>query len=202
VPDGDEVDDDDDFPGVGGSAGTGAVGPTGGVVTTGGAFPMGGTVPAGGTFPTGGVSPAGGGPPTGGVGGIPGSGGTMPIAGVGGIGGANSDPECKGIRNGMACAFEGKHCAGLICGLADSGRRTCDCATTWACTTCDYTNSPFRDRPAMIPPCPADAADEAFCTQEKFVCGPVAPAEYCACYSDPTDGLIWDCDNAPSSWGI
>jgi hypothetical protein len=35
--------------------------------------------------------------------------------------------------------------------------------------------------------------------KEFAVCGPVLD-EYCACYNDPTDGLIWDCDSAPTTW--
>lgn len=193
----------------GGSGGTGSnqggVG-AGGTIVVGGAFPMGGAVPTGGTggaVPTGGVA-TGGGPPTGGVAGIPATGGTMPIAGVGGTGGTggmNTDPYCKGIRNNSPCMPEGKLCEGLLCGLADSGVRACTCATNWTCTTCDYTNSPFRDPPAMIPPCPSGVGDEVSCTETNTVCGPVG-SEYCACYADPNDGLIWDCDSPPTSWTL
>ena len=202
---GDEGDYGDDD-GYGGGAGTGAVGQggmgaignTGGVIITGGTVSFGGTVSAGGTVPTGGV--LAGGPPTGGVGGIPATGGTIPTAGVGGVaGGVNVDPECKGIKSNMVCLPEGKLCENLLCGIADSGRRACACATYWSCTTCDYTNSPFRDPPARIPACPPDVADEVACAQENTVCGPVG-IEYCACYADATDGLIWDCDDPPTTW--
>ena len=202
---GDSSDDDSGGPigGRGGSTPTppqGGIGATGGAVITGGAFPAGGTVPTGGTIAVGGTVGQGGTPATGGT--IPtggtGVGGSV-TAGVGGTGGVNTNPECKGISNNQPCVTEGLQCANLICGLADSGRRTCNCATNWSCTACDYTSSPFRDRPAIIPACPAGIGDEVTCTQENSVCGPVG-SEYCACYQNPADGLIWDCDNPPSTW--
>jgi len=128
------------------------------------------------------------------------TGGTAPTGGTGGTGNApNPDPECKGISTGKACAIEAKMCPGMACGIADSGRRDCACATNWSCDPCDYTDSPFRDRPADIVACPGDAADEAPCTTLNQVCGPVG-TEYCACYQDATDGLVWDCDKPPTSW--
>jgi hypothetical protein len=75
------------------------------------------------------------------------------------------------------------------------------CATNWSCMPCDYTNSPFRDRPAEILACPTDVGDEVACTAAGTVCGPVG-SEYCACYQDAQDGLIWDCDSPPSTWGM
>jgi hypothetical protein len=195
--------DDDGSVGIGGSArggdGMGARGAVGGTLPTGGTstggFSTGGAPTAiggtAGTFQTGGTcgfsdadKP-----------GIPQGGST----GTGGVAGANGDPECRGIKSNMACPLEGKLCSNLSCGLADSGRRNCACATNWTCSACDYSSSPFRDRPACLTQCPADAADEVPCTLQNFVCGPIG-AEYCACYSSPSDGLIWDCDSPPSSW--
>lgn len=209
--------------------GIGAVANTGGDVATGGRSPTsgtGGTVPrggstsgVGGTLPTGGSPATGGTAPTGGFGGMISVGGTMPDAGyggmvpsggstttggLGGVGGAsgivNTDPNCRGIRNQMPCAIEGTMCPSLPCGLADSGRRQCACATVWTCTSCDFSESVFRDRPANIAPCPLEVADEVACTEVNTVCGPVAAGEYCACYLSPTDGPIWDCDSPPSTW--
>jgi len=186
----------------GGSGSLSGAFPSGGSYPTGGAFPIGGTTGVGGTgvagtigvggtqggaFPTGGTSPCGSGSP----GGIPaGTAGALP---------RNSDPECKGIKSNQACVLEGKACPNLVCGLGDSGRRECNCATNWTCSACDYSSSPFRARPAFIPVCTPDVADEVPCTTENQLCGPVGP-EYCACFSSCTDGLIWDCDNAPSTW--
>jgi hypothetical protein len=102
----------------------------------------------------------------------------------------------------MPCALEGKQCPNLICGLADSGRRHCDCATTWQCTACDFTSSPFRDRPPTIPACANGVATQVDCDQENLVCGPLSDGDYCACYQDAIDGRIWDCDSAPSTWGL
>ena len=187
--------------GRGGSTPTppqGGVGGTGGVIVTGGVSPMGGAVPIGGTIADGGTG-VGGRPPTGGAAGTPATGGTIPTAGVGGTGGVNDSVQCRGIRSNMACTPEGTQCTNLICGLADSGRRACNCATNWTCTSCDYTNSPFRYPPAVLLPCSAEAADEVPCTQVNTVCSSVN-AEVCACYQDPTDGLIWDCDSPPIGW--
>jgi hypothetical protein len=55
--------------------------------------------------------------------------------------------------------------------------------------------------PANIPMCPAGVGDEVTCTEELSVCGP-NNGEYCACFRDATDGLIWDCDDPPTTWGI
>jgi len=178
-----------DTPEDGGDDGTG--GATGGSAgsATGGTAPTGGTAGSdmGGTA----------GSDTGGTAGD--TGGTTTTGGSGGGGGVNTDPECKGIKSNMSCPIEGKMCPNLVCGLADSGTRECNCATNWTCTSCDYTNSWVRDRPADIPACPAEATDEAPCLENMTVCGPVG-SEYCACYTDATDGLIWDCDSPPSSW--
>jgi hypothetical protein len=143
----------------------------------------------GGSAPTGGTSPCDADRPG------------DPVAGSGGTGTPNADPECRGIKSNMACIIEGKQCPNLACGLADSGRRECNCATTWACSACDFTNSPFRDAPCDLPACPAEAADVVPCTQLNAVCTAVG-SEVCACYQDPLDGLIWDCDRPPSSWEI
>jgi hypothetical protein len=213
---------DDDYPGQGGSSGAssggaGTAGDFGGAATnggafiTGGSFPTGGTYPTGGTFPTGGVGTSGGsiavgGTFAGGTAGVIATGGTSPCAGdrIGGGGFAgqappNTDPECKGIRTNQPCALDGKMCPNLPCGLADSGRRQCSCATNWQCTSCDNSNSWISTPPCDILPCPPEVADEVSCTSEHTVCGPVG-SEYCACYRSPTDGLIWDCDSPPSSW--
>ena len=127
------------------------------------------------------------------TGGVAGSSGAPPV---------NSDPLCRGIANQMPCVNDGYMCPSLACGLADSGRRQCVCLVNWMCTSCDFTSSVFRDRPANIPPCGAGVADEFPCNVENTVCDPVAGGEVCACYLSPTDGLIWDCDNPPSTWGL
>jgi hypothetical protein len=170
--------DNQEDAGTGGSSGTGSS--TGGTGTA-----TGGTGTAtGGT----GTATGGTGTDTGGTG-----------SSTGGMTGTNSDPECKGISTGAACPIQGKSCPNLVCGLADSGTRSCDCATNWTCTSCDYTNSWIKDKPADIQTCPAEAADGVDCLNVMQVCGPVG-TEYCACYEDAKDGLVWDCDKAPSSW--
>jgi hypothetical protein len=128
------------------------------------------------------------------------SGGTSPTGGTGGTGDTpNADPECKSIKSNGACTLPDKACPNLVCGIADSGRRECNCSTTWTCTPCDYTNSPFKDKPPNIVACATGTADEVSCTTLNEVCGPVG-TEYCACYQHPLEGLIWDCDSPPSTW--
>jgi hypothetical protein len=178
---GDDADDEGrPSGGRGGSSGSpeggrGAVGNTGGTAVGGSSPTGGGTTPAGGSTASGGAA-----------------------AGAA-SGGVNTDLECRGIYANMPCASEGKHCPNLACGLARSGRRECNCETNWQCTECDFTNSPFRDRPANIPACSDRVADEAPCEQLNALCGPIA-SEYCACYLHPNDGLVWHCDSPPSTW--
>jgi hypothetical protein len=125
--------------------------------------------------------------------------------GTGGTGGTGvNPPECKSISRDMPCTAEGQQCPNLVCGLADSGTRDCNCATTWMCTACDFTNSRFMTKPEVIEPCPSGVAKGVDCEPsiDGTVCGPLTDGDYCACYVDPTDGQIWDCDSAPSSWGL
>jgi hypothetical protein len=120
-------------------------------------------------------------------------------AGTGtGTGGAN--PACKGIKSNMACTPEGTECLNLACGLADSGVRSCKCATNWTCAMCDFTNSPFATKPADITTC-TNQADKLDCTgMMGKVCEGAAGGEVCACAPDDEGSLIWDCDKPPSTW--
>jgi hypothetical protein len=91
----------------------------------------------------------------------------------------------------------------LICGIADSGRRTCTCmANDWTCTDCDFSNGASAEPPSVIEECPPDVVDELPCTNELSVCGPTDIGEYCACWQSPSDGLSWDCDDPPPHWGL
>jgi hypothetical protein len=157
-----------------------------------------GVVPMGGTPSTTGGSPAGGTPAAGSGGAAPTGGAATAGAGGGGVAG----PECKSIKTNMACTAEGVSCPNLACGLADSGTRNCNCATTWMCTACDFTNSPFKTKPADAPNCTAGVeADKVACTgKEGQVCLNAAGGEVCACWPDDEGALIWDCDKPPSSW--
>lgn len=107
--------------------------------------------------------------------------------------------ECKGIKSNMACAVEGTDCPGLPCGLADSGVRACKCATNWTCSACDFSASPFKDKPADITTCTTEA-DKLPCTDSGKVCEGAAGGEVCACAPDDEGALIWDCDKPPSTW--
>jgi hypothetical protein len=110
-------------------------------------------------------------------------------------------PECQGIKTGEACPTEGTHCEPLVCGLADTGRRTCDCTgLLWTCTPCDFTESPFKDRLACTPACTGAEVDKAGCTVQGAVCDGATGGEACACWPDDEGDLIWDCDKPPSSW--
>jgi hypothetical protein len=119
--------------------------------------------------------------------------------GTGGTGVA--DPACKGIKTNMACMPEGTDCPALTCGLADTGTRACKCATTWMCSACDYSASPFKDKPADLAACSGIEADKVTCTEadKGKVCSS-AGGEVCACWTDDEGSLIWDCDKPPTTW--
>ncbi len=156
-----------------------------------------GVIPMGGTTSTGGSSSSDAGTsstPTAGTSSTPaagtGSGGSAPVGAA----------ACKGIKTGMACMPEGQACPDLACGLADSGVRACSCEATWMCSACDFTNSPFKDKPADITTC-TNQADKLDCTgMEGTVCEGAPGGEVCACYLDDEAMPIWDCDKAPTSW--
>lgn len=163
-----------------------ATGGTGGAGATGGA---GGAT--GGT--TGGTGTGG---ATGGTGGATG--------GAGGTGGGTTvPPECKGISTGKACTPEGQACPNLICGLGDSGTRTCNCATNWMCTPCNWDNTPYewaRAKPAGIMPCTGSEADGVSCGTLDATCEGAAAGEACVCFIDDEGAQIWDCDKPPGTW--
>jgi hypothetical protein len=204
---------------TGGAAPTGGVGqggaaPTGGISgagVTGGAAPTGGVAGAGVTGGTGGAGVTGGAAGagvTGGAGGAPaGAGGTGPAAGAGGV---NTDAECTGIKSNMACPIQGKACPNLVCGLGDTGRRECNCATNWTCTSCNFTGSVIATKPATADtPCAAGVVSEAACAMGNdpaSVCASTETAgEYCICAINPrntAEAPQWDCDEPPSSWGM
>jgi hypothetical protein len=229
-------------PGDGGGNVSGTGAPTGGTATGGGAgVGMGGSLPTGGTATggaatggaagagvtggattggaagagvTGGVATGGGAGAgvTGGVAGAPGGSSTGGTAGAS-SGGANSDAECKGIRSNMACTPEGKACPNMACGLGDMGRRDCNCATNWTCTSCSHVGTPIATKPANADTACAGVTVGAVCEASPdspdSVCNPNMTAgntimeEYCMCASNPTqpaDPPEWNCDDGPSSW--
>jgi len=96
---------------------------------------------------------------------------------------------------------EGTDCPALTCGLADTGTRACKCATTWMCSACDYSASPFKDKPADLAACSGIEADKVTCTEadKGKVCSS-AGGEVCACWTDDEGSLIWDCDKPPTTW--
>lgn len=166
--------------------------------------------PAGDDTATGGTGGATGG--TGGTGGATGgssttggTGGSTGGTGTGGAGGTGTTvpPECKGIKTGMACTPEGQACPNLVCGLGDSGTRTCNCATNWSCTACDWTNSPFpwaKSKPAGTTTCTGAEQDGITCTTLDATCEGAANGEACVCYLDDEGMQIWDCDKPPGTW--
>lgn len=172
------------IPMAGTSSGTGGTSSTAGTTATGGSSSTAGT-PAGGTG-SGTAGTAAGGTGTAGTG-----------AGTGGTG----NLACKGIKTNMACAPEGTDCPNLACGLADSGVRSCKCATTWMCAACDYSASPFKDKPADLAACSGIEADKVTCTEaEKGKVCSSSGGEVCACWTDDEGSLIWDCDKPPTTW--
>jgi hypothetical protein len=171
--------------------------------------------PAGDDTATGGTGGATGGTggSTGGTGGSTGgTGGSTGGTGgsTGGTGGSTGGtgavvpPECKGIKTGMACTPEGQACPNLVCGLGDSGTRSCNCATNWSCTPCDWTNSQFawaKSKPADIQPCTGTEADEVACPRLDATCeGAGGGTEACVCFLDDEGMQIWDCDKPPGTW--
>ena len=159
------------------SAGTGTSTPTAGTSTS---------------TPTAGTSAGGSGSNTAGT--------AASTAGTGTAGtGAVVAAECKGIKSKEACTAEGTDCPGLACGLADSGTRSCKCATTWTCSSCDYSASPFKEKPADITTCTTEA-DKLPCTEMNKVCEGAAGGEVCACAPDDEGAMIWDCDKPPTTW--
>jgi hypothetical protein len=114
--------------------------------------------------------------------------------------GATNPAACKGIKTGMACMPEGTDCPTLTCGLADSGTRACKCMSTWMCGSCDFSASPFKDKPADIAKCTGVEADKVTCTEKGKVCDGAAGGEVCACWTDDEGALIWDCDKPPTTW--
>jgi hypothetical protein len=120
-------------------------------------------------------------------------------------GGVNPDPECMGIALNGACSLQGKSCPSLMCGLGNTGRRVCNCATTWQCAACDFSNSWIYNRPANIPACSGVTAGEVCAIgvdSAASLCQETA-TRFCMCATDPRSPTAppeWDCDAAPSSW--
>jgi hypothetical protein len=170
---------------------------------------------------TGGTAGAG---VTGGAGGAPAGAGGTPASGAGGsaagTGGAsggstgvNMDAMCKSISNNMPCTAavgDGKMCPMMPCGLGDMGRRDCNCATNWSCTSCNYSASVIATKPANAETaCGTDVVNGMMCSmnidQAASVCRSTSTEDpYCMCASDPRNSANpaeWNCDSAPSSWG-
>lgn len=190
-----------------GSGGTTSVGAT---TSTGGStvIPTGGTGTGGTGTSTAGTGTSGTGTATAGTGaggtGTAGTGGGTAGTGTAGTaagGTGSADLNCKGIKTMMACMPEGTSCPGQACGLADSGVRSCNCATTWACTACDYAASPFKDKPADLAACAGIEGDNITCNEaDKGKVCQSAGGEVCACWTDAKGALVWDCDKPPSTW--
>jgi hypothetical protein len=158
----------------------------------------GGTSGSAGTAPTGGSA----GTPSGGSAGTP-SGGSAGTA-AGGTAGTGNPAGCTGISRGSACPTEGQMCPGLLCGLADSGTRSCNCVgLIWECESCSFVGAWTENPPTTpIEPCPDGIDDEVACTeaQDHLICAPNVNGDTCACWLSPSDGQSWDCDARPSSW--
>lgn len=127
------------------------------------------------------------------------------MPGGGGTGDVNTDPECTGIRSNMPCTVEAKMCPNLPCGLGDTGRRSCNCATNWTCESCSFASSPIATKPATADtPC-VDVVEGEVCAtapgMPESVC--MMGSEYCMCAINPrntTASPEWDCDSPPSTW--
>jgi hypothetical protein len=193
---------------VSGSAGVGVggtpAGGTAGTPATGGAAPGGAGSGVGGTDA--GSAGVAGTPPTGGSGGTPGGGAGPGGAGssAGGSGGVNTDAACMGIKSNMPCTPEGQMCPNLACGLGDTGRRDCNCATNWTCTSCNFANSPIATKPANADTACAGVTEMAACAMPNDPASVCAMGgEFCICALNPrapADPPEWDCDDPPSTW--
>jgi hypothetical protein len=191
-------------PATGGAAGVGVTGGTAGVGVTGGTAGVGVTGGTAGDGMTGGAAGTG---TTGGAAGTGTTGGTG-----GGSATANNDPECTGIRTNMPCTLMGKACPNMACGLGDTGRRDCNCATNWTCTSCSFVGSVIQTKPANAEtPCSGVTNGEACAVSPgmaESVCNNSAATPddpYCMCATDPRNPANppeWNCDSAPSSWGM
>lgn len=176
---------DDDGKGGSSSSTAGTTSNTAGtsVVPSGGSGSEGGSssTPTAGTSPsTAGTSPATAGTSAGGTGAV---GGTA----------------CKSIKTGMACTPEGQDCPNLACGLADSGVRSCLCQGTWMCQSCDFSASPFKDKPDPLPDC-TNEVDKLPCPGMEMTVCQYPGGEACACFLDDEMMPIWDCDKPPTTW--
>jgi hypothetical protein len=203
---------DDDDTGTGGNAGSSAssgAGTGGGSSGTGGGSSGSGgglSGSGGGSSGTGGgASGSGGAAGTGG--GASGSGGAAGTGGGAAGTGGGGAIVCEGIRSNMPCPTAGV-CENLACGLADTGTRTCTCATTWMCSSCMFPMG--ADAPGIIlppaegetiEPCEASIMDETPCDAAAAMGNPVtrcraANMEICACWM--MEGMpMYDCDDAP-----
>jgi hypothetical protein len=160
----------------------------GGAAITGGASnSSGGVAVLGGSGPTGGTAIVSGG-----------SAGAAPIA----CGGEQRLPlpgsACLGIKNGMSCAAEGQLCPCRACGLADLGRRNCNCVGgIWTCTPCEHPEN--WSLPPDLPFC-TNQVDRLACAAEGQACQGAPAGEVCICYVNDDGVLVWDCDKPPM-WG-
>lgn len=67
------------------------------------------------------------------------------------------------------------------------------------CASCDFSASPFKDKPDPLPDC-TNQVDKLECPgMEMSVCQ-YPGGEACACWPDDEGTLIWDCDKPPTTW--
>jgi hypothetical protein len=162
----------------------------------------GSTTGSGGATASGGASVAQGGSVTGSGGTTgTGTGGSTSTAGTCTNPPDNPDPACKSISSNMACSPTGTMCPDKLCGIADTGIRSCSCTDgLWKCVPCSFECSPFKNPPATVPAC-AGQTKGATCqaSERGNVCSESA-TRICACWEDDEGALIWDCDSRPSSW--
>jgi hypothetical protein len=106
---------------------------------------------------------------------------------------------CRGVKTAASCQVQGQVCPCLRCGLADMGRRTCVCDTTWNCSYCEFPRG--WPLPSDLPMCTTQA-DKLPCSELGQVCQGAPGGEACACYADDDGSLIWDCDKPPPGGGF
>jgi hypothetical protein len=159
---------------------------------------------------TAGGSSAGGGAgvTAGGTGGTTGGAGTGASGGEPGTGGTGGGPVCTGISNGAPCTPEGGVCEDLICGLLDTGSRSCTCtAAGWDCLRCAFPPEvEIVQEPAEALPLCEGVVEDAPCTEAPYLCRltEADDTDVCGCYEDyvnnSSGATIWDCDSPPNTW--
>ncbi len=122
---------------------------------------------------------------------------------------------CGSVKNLGACTTAGQVCGDLVCGIGDSGRRSCTCtaALTWDCPAgqCDFSQSQFKDKTTLTKSqCAGTEIDKAACGTSGGspiplcgMCEGLPSGEICVCVWDSSKSKQYlDCDKPPVGLGL